>query len=134
MNNRKEKGKTIAVRKTDIWLLAVILSVAVIMTVVIQIGIKKPGETAVVTVDGKVVKELPLSRDTKEIEIEGYQGGINRIVVSEGWVYMSYADCPDELCVHTGRIRNTGETIVCLPHRVVIEIKGGEEVYDSVVQ
>lgn len=134
MNNRKEKGKTIVVRKTDIWLLAVILSVAVIMTVVIQIGIKKPGETAVVTVDGKVVKELPLSRDTKEIEIEGYQGGINRIVVSEGWVYMSYADCPDELCVHTGRIRNTGETIVCLPHRVVIEIKGGEEVYDSVVQ
>lgn len=134
MNNRKEKGKTIAVRKTDIWLLAVILSVAVIMTVVIQIRIKKPGETAVVTVDGKVVKELPLSRDTKEIEIEGYQGGINRIVVSEGWVYMSYADCPDELCVHTGRIRNTGETIVCIPHRVVIEIKGGEEVYDSVVQ
>lgn len=134
MNNRKEKGKAIAIRKADMRLLAGILSVAVVMTVVIQIGIKKPGETAVVTVDGKVVKELPLSRDTNEIEIEGYQGGINRIVVSEGWVYMSYADCPDELCVHTGRIRNTGETIVCLPHRVVIEIKGGEEVYDSVVQ
>ena len=134
MNNRKEKGKAIAIRKADMRLLAGILSVTVVMTVVIQIGIKKPGETAVVTVDGKVVKELPLSRDTNEIEIEGYQGGINRIVVSEGWVYMSYADCPDELCVHTGRIRNTGETIVCLPHRVVIEIKGGEEVYDSVVQ
>ncbi|MBO5459907.1 MAG: NusG domain II-containing protein [Lachnospira sp.] len=134
MNNRKEKSKAIAIKKTDIWLFAGILAVAVVMTVVIQLGIKKPGETAVITVDGKVVKELPLSQDTKEIEIEGYQGGINKIVVSEGWIYMSYADCPDELCVHTGKIRNTGETIVCLPHRVVVEIKGGEEVYDSVVQ
>ena len=37
---------------------------------------------------------------------------------------MTDADCPDKLCVKTGRISKTGETIVCLPHRVVVEIIG----------
>ena len=124
----------IKLKKTDVLMITVIIVLAVILLLIVQFGIKKPGQTAVITVDGEVVKELSLSRDTGEIEIEGYQGGINKIIVSEGCVYMSYADCPDELCVHTGKIQKTGETIVCLPHRVVVEIKGGEEAYDSVVQ
>ena len=39
---------------------------------------------------------------------------------------MKDADCPDKLCEKTGKISKNGETIVRLPHRVVVEIQGGE--------
>jgi hypothetical protein len=39
---------------------------------------------------------------------------------------MTAADCPDKLCVKQRSIAKEGETIVCLPHRVVVKISGGE--------
>jgi hypothetical protein len=48
---------------------------------------------------------------------------------------MAEADCPDGLCVKQHKIDKTGQTIVCLPHRVVIEIEGGQtNELDGVVQ
>jgi hypothetical protein len=87
----------------------------------------------VIKVDGNVVKQLALKNDT-EFDVSGYQGGTNHIVIQDNAVYMSDADCPDKLCVHTGTIHKTGETIVCLPHRVVVEITGTTDTFDAVVQ
>lgn len=35
---------------------------------------------------------------------------------------MTDADCGDKTCVKTGSIKETGQSIVCLPHRLVITI------------
>ena len=53
-------------------------------------------------------------------------GEENRIRISDGCAYMESADCPDQLCVHQGRISRKGEMIVCLPNRVVVQV-GSEE-------
>ncbi|MDY3250306.1 MAG: NusG domain II-containing protein [Candidatus Choladocola sp.] len=50
----------------------------------------------------------------------------NCIRISDGCAYMESADCPDQLCVHQGRISANGEMIVCLPNRVVVQV-GSEE-------
>ena len=68
------------------------------------------------------------------VTVEGYQGGSNTVVIENGTVYMKDADCPDKLCEKTGKISKNGETIVCLPHRVVVEIQGGEGNVDSLVR
>jgi len=36
------------------------------------------------------------------------------------------ADCPDRLCVKQRAISKQGETIVCLPHRLIVKIEGGD--------
>ena len=46
---------------------------------------------------------------------------------------MEDADCPDKVCVKTGKIKNPGQTIVCLPHRTVIEITGDNADIDAAV-
>ena len=78
------------------------------------------------------------SEGSIEFTVSGYQGGINSIIISNGSVTVSDADCPDKLCVKTGKINRAGETIVCLPHRVVVEIKrnsvSDNDNIDSVVQ
>jgi len=59
--------------------------------------------------------------DGIRIEIPG-KVGICTLVINKGEVYMESADCPNQICVHHSRISRKGETIVCLPNRVVIEI------------
>ncbi len=119
--------------KWDMILIALLIVICAIIFGVIQIFVKKDGDTAVVKVDGRIVQEMDLKIDNA-VEVGGYQGGINKIEVKDGKVRMTTADCPDELCVKTGWISKTGETIVCLPHRVVVEIKGGSGGVDSIVQ
>ena len=48
-------------------------------------------------------------------------------VIKNGMAYMKHADCPDKLCVNTGKICRTSEKIVCLPNRVMVEVIGADE-------
>ena len=106
-------------------LLMVIIAAAAFL--IINFAVKKDGSYAVIKVDGNEIKTLDLNSGETTIEVNGYQGGVNKVVINDGKVSMTEADCPDELCVKTGKISRVGETIVCLPHRVVVEIKGSQD-------
>ncbi len=121
--------------KRDIILVLSLVIIAAAAFLIINYGVKKNGKYVVIKVDGRVIKTLELDRETS-IEVNGYQGGVNEIVIKDGKVSMTDADCHDKLCVKTGKISKKGETIVCLPHRVVVEIKGSQDddAVDSVVR
>lgn len=78
----------------------------------------------VVSADGEVVHEMELKNDhTREIyEFVDDHGHENTIVREGQMVYMADASCTDLLCVQQGEITEIGETIVCLPNRVLVEI------------
>ena len=122
--------------KRDIILVLSMVIIAAAAFLIINFAFKKDGSYAVIKVDGKVIKTLDLNSGETTIEVNGYQGGVNKVVINDGKVSMTEADCPDELCVKTGKISRVGETIVCLPHRVVVEIKGSpdDDSIDSVVK
>ena len=74
----------------------------------------------VVKVDGTETARLPFDRDTV------YDIGTGNVIeIKNGGVRMLSADCPDRICVRTGRITRAGQTIVCLPHRVTVTVTGG---------
>lgn len=51
----------------------------------------------------------------------------NKIVIKDGCIGVVSADCKDHICVGTGMIKNNGETVVCLPSKLVIRIgEGGQ--------
>ena len=79
-----------------------------------------------VAVDGEVVMTLPLSEDT-EVTISGFDGGENLLVISDGKAEIESASCPDGVCVRHYAISRDGESIICLPNRVVVTIRGGEK-------
>ena len=56
---------------------------------------------------------------TKKIETKY---GTNVVSVKDKAVFVSNADCPDKICVKHREISRVGETIVCLPHKLVVEI------------
>lgn len=85
------------------------------------------GTFAVVVIDGKETAQLDLSRDTEKVFSSDL--GENTLVIKSGTAYISNADCPDGICSDHKPIKNSGETIVCLPHKLVVKIvtDGGDK-------
>ena len=107
--------------RNDIILIAVILIICLGVFLCFKSNLKS-GKSAVVTVNGEKVMTLSLSENTiKKINTDL---GENIIEINSGVVNISQADCPDKICVHHRAIKSTGETIVCLPHKLVVEIAG----------
>ncbi|MBQ8403033.1 MAG: NusG domain II-containing protein [Clostridia bacterium] len=83
--------------------------------------LKKEGAYATVLVGGEVHSRHPLSRDNLlEISTEY---GHNRLKIENGKASIVYADCPDGLCVNHHPVSCAGESIVCLPNKLVVEIR-----------
>ena len=86
---------------------------------------RQSGGTVTVQIDGRVIMELPLSEDAKLVLGEG--GHTNTLVIAGGTARVAEASCPDRICVRQGAIQYAGESIVCLPHKLVITVQGGAE-------
>jgi hypothetical protein len=78
-----------------------------------------------IQVDGEEIKEIIFDKNIigKTIPINT-KYGYNLIEIGDEKVRVIEADCPDKLDVKQGYISKIGEIIVCLPNRLVIEIKG----------
>ncbi|MBW4084208.1 NusG domain II-containing protein [Paenibacillus sp. S150] len=97
-----------------------------------------PGNNLVanITVDGKLYKTVKLTKEEQTIDIRT-ERGYNILKVHEYGIEMFDADCPDKVCLSFGLITRPKQTIVCLPHRVLVEIAGsvpGEDDIDAYVQ
>lgn len=121
------------IRKNDIILLGGLLFVLAVITLIVFLT-RQAGAEVVVSVDGQEVAAFSLDVDTT-YEIESAGGGRNLLVIEGGQAYLSDASCPDLLCVHMGKISRAGQSIICLPNKVTVEIRGKEksEEYDTIV-
>ena len=116
-----------------------IIFIAALLLIIAIIGLgfflfRKEGSTVTVEVEGTVFGEYSLSRDTV-VDIPTGDGELNRLVIRDGKAFVETATCPDGICVGHRPISRKGESIVCLPHQVVITVsdKGVDDGPDIVV-
>lgn len=81
------------------------------------------GKFAVITVNSEIVKEINLKTTDKQI----FQIKNITIEIKDNKIRVLTSDCPDKICMHKGYISNTGESIVCMPNKLIIEIKESHE-------
>lgn len=77
-----------------------------------------------VTLKGRPVLTFPLLPTGEKEYLLDLQEGVAVLKVKEGAVRLLPVDdiCPRHICSHIGWIRNSGESIVCLPNQLVIRI------------
>lgn len=111
----------------DLILILVLLLVGLLMFFMIKLTRSK-GQTVLVTVNGERVAEYSLSNEGEY----SINGGTNVLIISSGKACLKEASCPDKLCVKQGKISMSGERIVCLPNKVMVEILGdGDEIFSN---
>lgn len=111
-----------APKSTKFWvvLIGVILVAAVAGMLVIQ-SVREEGAQVVITWNGEVEGTYPLDQDNTFI-YEGESGGRNVVVIENGLVFVSEANCPDQICVNHKPTNQTADPIVCLPNKLVVEV------------
>ena len=119
--------KALSLYKKEIIMAAALLFAAVISLVIMN-AMREDGAYAEITEDGRLVAVLSLEEDT----VYTLAGGQNVLVVENGAIYMASADCPDKTCVLRGKIHLSGESIVCLPHKISVVIRGAGDGPDLV--
>lgn len=115
--NTKKAG----IKRWDIILTAIFLITAALFFICYNLFFHNPGTSVQITVDGRIINTLPLGNDTT-LAINGYNGGTNILQIKDGYASIIDADCPDKLCQKQKKTRYNGETLVCLPHRVVVSV------------
>lgn len=85
-----------------------------------------------ITRDGELIREIPLDEveESYSFVVEDEEGS-NTILVEPGRIRVSEADCPDQVCVNQGFISDGTVPVVCLPHKLMIEIVGGGSEFDA---
>lgn len=109
--------------KNDVFLIAALLILAGGLALFLLLT-RQGGGLVRVQIGGETVMELPLDQDVRIVLGEG--GHTNTLVIAGGAAQVTAADCPDQICVRQGAVRYNGESIVCLPHRLVVTIEGGQ--------
>ena len=122
--------KTSPKKRYDLLLLAALVLVGLALTAFVllsRMNSASDGLTVTVRQDNEVIATLPLDEDAA-YAVQGEDGDTtNLVVIEDGTVHMEEADCPDQLCVKQGKIRYAGDSLICLPNRVVVEISGEDE-------
>lgn len=88
----------------------------------------RQGLTAVISADGREVARVDLTALTgpEERTVTAGEYTLHLVLSPEGAEMVS-ADCPTQDCVHTGKISRSGQSIVCLPARVIVVLEGAPE-------
>ncbi len=109
-------------KKRDGYLLAFFLIVAAVLAFFLNVFGKGAGERIVVMVDGEEFGVYSLLQNQVIVVENAF--GTNRIVIKDGSAYMEAADCPDKYCMTYQPIAKANESIICLPHRLVVQVEG----------
>ena len=109
-------------RKADVVFILILVAVVALAGLGLHL-FRHPGDAVEVAVDGKIVATYPLTEDrTEDIRTGADQQQLNRLVIEGGKARVETATCPDGICAGHRPIRRQGESIICLPHRVVVTV------------
>lgn len=119
------------IKKGDIFISLGLLILSFLLAMYFQsFNSKEEGQYIRIEHNSKLVGEYPLSVD-KEIKLES-DGKYNEVIIKNGKAYMKEANCRDQICVHMREISIDGETIICLPNRVYVEVIDKSKEDDSI--
>lgn len=113
-------------KKGDIVIFVILIAAGLSWFGLNQIERSGVGGQIVIQVDGQPYKSIPFEKGMKrqELHIELDKDRFIDIVADGEGVHVEDVICPDKLCKKTGTIDKTGQSIVCLPNKVVVFIEG----------
>ena len=115
--------------KNKYWILLFGAVLAMCLALVLIPADDTPARSAQIRSEDSVVIVDLLQPQTLVFDSHG--GGYNIVTVQDGKIAVTEANCPDQYCVRQG-FCNSGEQIVCLPHKLVISFLGESEIDGAV--
>lgn len=109
-------------KRKEIIFFSILFIVAAATLLFLRVANQDAKKAVFITVDGEEYMKINLNDSTDEDFTVETEYGKNQVIIKNGTVDVVYADCPVQVCVNTKEASEIGDIIVCLPHKLVIEI------------
>lgn len=120
-------------KKQDFIIVGVVGVIALCLFLGLYVFNGSSGSYVQVEIDGRIVDTFDLDKDIEKTY--GTDESYNVLQIKDGKATMTSASCPDQICVKHNSIYRSGESIICLPNKVVVSIendKGADNEIDAV--
>lgn len=109
-------------RKTDVKVIVALLAVSIILLSYNHFFTKDGEAKAEIYLESELVKTVSLSehKDTT-FSIEGKPAVIFHLYEDDSIAFVE-SDCPDKVCIHSGRLHIIGQSAACLPNGIILKI------------
>ena len=104
------------IKRSDIIIFAAVIAAAAAIFGIFRLN-ESNGTSVLITENNQTVYKGSIHTD-KTVKLSG-----NTVVIKNGYATVSKADCKNQICVNHKKISKKGETMVCLPNKVIVEIK-----------
>lgn len=111
------------ITKADIILFFVLIAAGLAATAVLAISGNSTGDKVVIESGGELYATYSLLED-RTIVVSATGSGENTVEIRDGEVAVTGGSCKNQVCVKHGAISHSGESIICLPNRLVVRIEG----------
>ena len=103
----------------------IVVAVILICSLIVTLSLADDGaEYAVIYVNGNEYGRYSLDSDKKQIVDVSTEYGHNVVVIDKQKVFVTETDCMDKVEIAAGEISKPGQSLVCLPNRLVITVEG----------
>lgn len=132
--NQNSQNRPAFAKKRDIIILVTILALLGLWTLwsyVLQPSLQKDSDLKYAWIyhDNVLLEKVPLDGTERRWELKvpeepnsHHHADIMVETYKDGSIAVVHANCPDQICVHTGRVSRAGQSIACLPNHVIIKI------------
>lgn len=120
-------------KKADFIIIAAVAVIVGVLSFFLYYVNSDSGNTVTVEKDGEIIETLSLNEDCEKQY--DFDGETNTLVIKDGKATVTEANCPDGICANHKPIYRSGESIICLPHKLVITVrndKSSENEIDAV--
>lgn len=113
----------------DIAVITAVFLTAVILFICISLPRNDNGKALIIKNNG-TESSYSLSEEN-EFKLSGNTYTLT-VKIKNGSAYVKEADCPDNTCVHSGKISNAGRVIACVPAGITLSVTEEEASYDFI--
>lgn len=117
-------------KKADFIIIGVVAVIVSVLAFFLYFVNADSGSIVIVEKDGEVIETLSLEQDAERVY--EFDGETNTLVIEDGKAKITDANCPDGICSQHKSINKSGESIICLPHKLVVTVSNDKENDDDI--
>ncbi|MBN2557781.1 MAG: NusG domain II-containing protein [Clostridia bacterium] len=114
-------------KKTDIIIILVIIAASLVVWGAYRHATRKEPPRAEIYHYSQLVKIIDLDKGEDLVFSIAEEPDVVFHLYPDGSICFEESDCPDQICVHTGRISAPGQFAACLPNGITMKITTGDD-------
>ena len=112
-------------KRFDVYIIIAVVAISGFLLAMFMMQ-QNDNQEVIISLKGEEYARIDIDGQEHVFEIQT-ELGYNKVIVDKDGVHIEEADCPDHDCVEVGTISKVGQSIICAPHYLVIEIVGSAD-------